>query len=262
MTFTDEQLSAYLDGALPEEDMTKITDALAASDELMERLESLKATDSWLERQFSALDDLPIRSETLDLIANHETQANESKSTGDDTVVALKPRAATARATGWPSWGQAIAASVALIVGVVTGMQMRTPSGAPTQAPLQTAGLIAPSSPLYDVLQKTPSMQPVNLAQQSMTAQPTLSFKTSSGSFCREFQLTGTNSQSRNVACRATDGWLIQASVASSINAVGGENYIPATADNAIIDQTIRSLMAGDILTAADETAAIERDWQ
>lgn len=254
MTFTDEQLSAYLDGALPESEMDAITDALADSDELAQRLANLRSADTWLRQEFAALDEKAMRQETLDLIHHHGAAEQENT---ENVVTFRKPRQAEAT-RGWPAWGQAVAASVTLAVGVLTGMQMGD-AIQPAGEVLQVAGMIKPSDPLHVVLQSTPSMQSSTF-DGGVTAMPTLSFAAADGSYCRELTITAASTENRSLACQTEGGWLVRASVAMP-KVTAGDGFTTASADTQLIDDTIRNLMQGDTLTPKQEKALIDSGW-
>lgn len=254
MTFSDEQLSAYLDGVLPDSEMDAITDALANSDELTARLARLRSADAWLQEQFSELDETPIRQETLDLIANHgAAPAAES-----NNVVSFQKPAPARTPSGWPAWGQAIAASVTLVVGVLTGMQIDSGSQ-PNESPQQVAGLIVVSSPLYPVLQNTASMQSTALSG-GRIATPTLSFASADGTYCRELTIVDARTENRSLACQAEGGWLVRASVTTP-KTPETDGFTTASASTQLIDDAVRSLMQGDSLSLDQEKNLIEMGW-
>ena len=60
MTVTDEQLSAYLDGELPEDDARAIDEALAQDPALQAALESLVAANDMARDAFDAMKDDPV----------------------------------------------------------------------------------------------------------------------------------------------------------------------------------------------------------
>lgn len=267
MTPTDEKLSAYLDGELSPEEMDQITDQLATDPTLASRLETLRASDAWLSRQFEAADQKPIRTDTLDLIKEFSgdrvnTQQEPSE---NDNVVALTPRSRWAPLAESLSWGHAIAASVALFIGIGAGWQFGGAERSASKiATLQTAGLIVPASPLYEVLETTPSLQRINLDSNSASARALMSFESVDGEYCRELQISSAESHSRSVACRTGGGWLVKATVARSGPALeNGTDFVPASsAESALIDQTILSLMKNDALSSADEGQLISKGWQ
>ncbi len=267
MTLTDEKLSAYLDGELSSEEMDRITDEVATDQTLAARLETLRASDAWLSRQFAAADEKPIRTDTLDLIKqfNNEQTSAQQETEGNNNVVELTPRSRWVSVTESLSWGHAVAASVALLIGVGTGWQFGgTERSGGEIATLQIAGLINPASPLYDVLETTPSLQRVNLESSAGSATALMSFESTDGEYCRELQVSMASSHSRSIACRTGNNWLVKATVASSGPApASGTEFIPAgSAGSALIDQTIVSLMKDDALSSADEGLLISKGWQ
>lgn len=264
MTLTDETLSTYLDGELPPEEMDRITDEVAASPVLAARLEAFRLSDKRLAHQFAAADKKPIRADTLDMIKQFGTQewASTSPSMESDTVVKFKQRTPWAAVIQRASWGQAVAASIALFIGIATGIQLDGNGGTANYATLQTAGLITDESPLYSVLEAVPSLERIDLVS-GASATPVMSFESADGGFCRELQVATGNSHSRSVACRSDYGWLVKATVASAGPApevtVG---FVPASALNSpLIDQTIMGLIKGDALNAIDEGQLIKNGW-
>lgn len=285
MTLDDETLAAYLDGELSEAEMDRITDLIASSPEAAARLEALRASDAWLTRQFAAMDRKPIRQNTLDLIENaglsKNTGLDENPSLGENpesdpanetasedgtaNVVTFRPRSrmATMIADNL-SWGHAVAASVALFVGVGTGMQLSAPQNG-HYASQQTAGLITPASPLFDVLERTPSLTAAALdTAGETTAMPLMSFRAKEGGYCREFQVASATAHSRNVACKDNSGWLIKVTVASAGPAPAANGgFTPAsTQENALVDSTVLGLMAGDALDRKGEQTLIDHGWR
>lgn len=267
MTLTDEKLSAYLDGELPSEEMDRITDEIATDQTLVARLETLRASDAWLSRQFAAADEKPIRADTLDLIKQFDNKqtSTQVKAQENSNVVTLKPNSRWASMTEHLSWGHAVAASVALFIGVGAGWQLgETGRSGSDFATLQTAGLILPASPLYDVLETTPSLETVSLDRETATATALMTFESTDGGYCRELQISTASSHSRSIACRTGVNWLVKATIASSGPApTSGSDFIPASsAESALIDQTVVSLMKDDALSSKDESRLISKGWQ
>lgn len=267
MTLTDEKLSAYLDGELPSEEMDRITDEIATDHMLAARLETLRASDAWLSHQFAAADEKPIRADTLDLIKQFDSKqtGTQEEAGKNGNVVTLKPNSRWASVTEHLSWGHAVAASVALFIGVGAGWQLGdTGRSGSDFATLQTAGLILPTSPLYDVLETTPSLETVSLDRETASATALMSFESTDGGYCRELQVSTASSHSRSIACRTGLNWLVKATIASSGPApASGSDFVPASsAENALIDQSILSLMKNDALSSEDESRLISRGWQ
>jgi len=269
MLVNNETLVAYLDGQLSTEEMDRITDLAASSPDLAAELEVLRAADARLAAQFAAVDQNPIRQDTLDLIKNFGASNAPAPEVNETNIVALKPRnRVMAAIVDNISWGQAIAASIVLVVGIGTGMQLTAPlnGDAGTYAALQSAGLITPASPLYDVLENKPSLTAATLAGANGTvATPIMSFRAKEGTYCREFIVISGPAHSRNVACRANSGWLIKIAIATAgagLAASVADGFVPASsAEDALMDNVILDLMVGDALDGGLEKTLIDRGW-
>lgn len=269
MTVNEETMIAYLDGELSTEEMDRITGLVASLPGLAAKLEALRASDTRLAEQFAAVDQKPIRQDTLDLIKNFGAGNAPTPSIDETNIVTFKPRNRVVAAIAANiSWGQAIAASIALFVGIGAGMQLTAPQNGDTSTyvTLQTAGLITPASPLYNVLENTPSLTTATLAGANDTAAtPVMSFRAKEGTYCREFTVISGPAHSRNVACRANNGWLIKIAVATAgagLAAPTGDGFVPASsAEDALMDNVILDLMVGDALDGALEKTLIDRGW-
>ena len=265
MTFSDEKLSAYLDGELSPEEMDQITDAVAASDELAARLEELGSADSWVKEQFAEVDNQPFRADTLALLKDpQDAQAPEASGTPEtDNIVAFKPMSDTPNPPKPVFWGQAIAASIALIVGVISGMQFGPGETSGANAPVQFVGSIPQGSQLHHMLETLPSLQEVTLNGTSDTATAMMTFPTRNGQYCREYAHRSAGAQTRNIACRTDDGWYITASVASQPSpTAAASGFIPAGAGDDLIDTLIVDMMTADALTSEGEAFLLENGWQ
>lgn len=252
---TDEQLSAFLDGALPEEDMAFVAAAIEEDESLAERLAELGDVDTSVRALFESSGETPIRRETLDLIdAAIPDEAQEIQI--EDNVVSLKPKTTAKQANNW--WPQAVAASVALVIGLTGGSYLTTEKTTENQF-AQMIGSVQASSPLYSALSSGISGEPVIFQGQTLT--PTASFATSGG-FCREFELSDATTNSRNIACTAGDSWTVVASVAADNTDTAQSAYSPASSSAAVIDQMILALIQGDILSQEDEQKLISSGWK
>lgn len=271
MTISDETLMAYMDGELSDAEMGEIEQQIETDAGLLARLERLQSADAFLVEKYGAVDAKPIRQDTLDLIAAHSTGESEVEITepaAEDisNVVSFKPKQtqqAEAVRSGW--WPQAIAASVALFIGFGAGTQYDTGTVEEDVDVYgyETAGVIAPSSPLYDVLENSPSLQETNVGgDTSLVAQPLMSFRSRTGSYCREFSVTAPQAASKNVACRGDEIWLIKATVTTAAMESAAGGFIPASGTEAsLVDAMILELMEGDALGPEDETALINSSW-
>jgi len=260
MTISDENLIAFMDGELPESDMTRIGKALETTPELVERLEGLRASDDQMRRTFARLDARPMRTDTLNLI---------NTAAAGETVLQFKPatQPGSAANDNNPWMRQAVAAALLLAVGFGGGALISPDGGQGTAGShsYQTAGIIEQNNPLFSVLENGMSASSVSLDMQGDTSvTPLTSFQTKNKGFCREFSVQSAQINSKNIACRTKETWTVVASVVQNdalSNAAGG--FITASqSGNQLLDAMILEWIDGDILDAEDEAKAIAKNWQ
>ncbi len=258
MTFTDETLSAFIDGELTDAEMDRIAEALADNSKIAARVERLRAADNWTKDQFDAIEDIPVRSQTNALLDRLAVQLAEDA--GQENVT-LPPDPRTAR-----TWAPAaVAASLALAVGFSAGTLI--PSGQHGETALQTSlsSEIGPEHPYFAALETTPSMAGSSVAAGgTRTFTPIASFKNTQGQYCREFGLKTANHASLNLACKDDQTWTIVASVMADTSPDRGvDGYVPASGKGAsLLDALIREQMEGDLLSPEDEAALIAHAWR
>lgn len=257
MTFTDETLSAFIDGELTDAEMARIADTLVDDPVLAARLQDLRAADSWTVDQFGAIEEVPLRAETTDLLDTLASELAKAGETGNVT-----PFPAARQSSRWmPS---AVAASLALAIGFGAGTLV--PSAEPstsTAKPALTAE-IGPSHPYFAALETTPSMaDSLVAAGEQQTLTPLASFRNTEGQYCREFSLRAEARASFNLACKGEDSWTVVASVMTdTAPAQGADAYVPASGNGtSLIDELIRDQMEGDLLSPEAEAALIDSAW-
>jgi len=77
MNFTDEQLSAFLDGELNQSEMEHIRKELVRDDNLAERLEEIAFTNSLIISKYEDIDSRPLPQAVVDLLANNSHKSNQ-----------------------------------------------------------------------------------------------------------------------------------------------------------------------------------------
>lgn len=259
MTLSDEKLTAFMDGELDEAEMEEIAQALESDDALVERLIALREADSWLRTRYDALDDKPISAVTED------TARQLVEKLGEATPANVLPLTRTPKKQHKADWRlPAIAASVALLVGLGTGQLLSPALHEPSaNDPLLAAGPVSPESPLFAALEHSVSgseIQPGNGGTTIIT--PLSLFETRDGHFCREYQVSGTTMASRGLACRQTGTWTVAISLVTPRAAQGslvGDYATASTGATSAIDTLIMEKIAGDILTQDDERALLEK---
>ena len=223
-TQRDEQLAAWLDGALPPVEAEAFAAEMARDPSLAAQAEAWRAHD----RQIT---------ETL----------NAAERPIDDALLArLGLSAAPAAANDNPRWparrwlagGTALAASVAAAV-------------------LLTLHGPVPGDPLSDALDRTASQASAQLAD-GRTITPTLTVRAADGRWCREFR-EGAESA---LACRAGGHWTVEARAHGAAAGDAGGIAVAGGADPAPLDAAYAKIKASDPLSAAEERRLLANRWQ
>jgi hypothetical protein len=245
MTFSDETLSAYVDGELDAATRTALEAAMATDRELAQRIARQRALRERVREAFAPVLTEPVPERLLASVRGGPAAG----STGN--VIAfqarLRPR------WSWPQWG-AMAAS--LVVGVLLGPVLLRPSA--PQTPLATSGGRVVAS---GVLARA-------LSQQLASAQPPgaavaigVSFRARSGGYCRTFVLRETQSLA-GLACREGPAWEVVALAQSEVPGAGGGYRQAGSALPPAVSGTLAELIVGEPLDAASEAAARTAGWK
>ena len=205
MNYTDEHLSAYLDGQLDEKQANALKVRLETDIHLAERLAAMLEADQAVRAAYEQELNRPVAPHILALLEEEDKQALRSDNRGN--VTHLSPRH---RRVLHPQWALPIAAVLAMAFGLFLGRA--SVSGKVEQNVLyaQMTGTITTSNPLYDTLESAPSAIPVKIdGKQSIMAQPILTFKTEDGRYCREFITENKQTAMRGLACRNKASWTL-----------------------------------------------------
>jgi hypothetical protein len=230
MKMTDELLSAFLDAALPEQDMEWVRQQLLQNEQLTERLADLAMVDTLVQQHYAQIDHQPLPDSVLQLL---------------DEV----PGQQSADIIAFPRWRnvqqhlQRHAAAVACIA-LFAGYGLSQMS----MAPQQTTAALSPA--VLQLLDSAPSGSVYAVAaEQQLT--PRLSFISQQGDFCRQFALQSTSAQAEHIACRIQGQWSIKATLATERSIDAGQ-YQTAAGGSAL-DGILDTLMAGPALTVTAE---------
>ena len=241
--FTDQHLSAYIDGELSEELTRALREALEHDADLSARFRALEQANQTFLSAHGDIEDEPIPQFLLDTIDEAGPIAEEK-----GTVVQMPSRPKSFRA-----WMMPLAACLVLAIGVGIGARLGL-NTSPVAKDAILAGPVAPRSNLHQVLETVQSGQ----VQDGLTA--VLSFTSVDGGFCREILSETT----RSVACRAPDQaqWTVLASVAQETESLD-KVYVPASADPAhAIEQVVDQLIVGIPLSADAEAKLLAGEWK
>ncbi len=227
---SDEQLSAWLDGALPPEEMALVEAAVAADPALAERAAAWQETDRRIVGAFAPIAQQPVDAEMLDRLG------------------LAKPPAPQPANDNPPWWrrhalplGGAIAAS---LVAVAVLLQ----TGSPVPSSDQGISL---------ALETTPSLSTSRLAD-GRELRPLLTVRSADGRYCREYQL----GKESGLACRDSEGWKVEATASAQPSAKPGEAVLAGGTGNTALDAAYSRIGAGDPLDAAAEAALLKNQWK
>ncbi len=243
--WTDEQLSAFLDGELAGADMDALAHALEADAGLAARMERLGSANTAYLGAVGAIDDTPMKT---NLKAAMETPPTAK-------VIAFKPRSISA----FVMEHRAIAASLLCAAGVFGLMSTMTRGAEDPLAP-GADGQIMASSPIYRMLESGRTGEVVTISA-SASATPRLTFASDDGGFCRQFDLVSGESASAAIACREGDGWKTQV-VAYGLPKPSGDFQTASAGKSEALEAFLDQRMSGAPMNAEDEAKLLEGGWK
>lgn len=240
---TDEQLSAYLDGAGDREICEIIDRALENDEALRARVEHLQRSDRALRGAIDA--QLGAVPERLEQIA------------ADKVAVAqfgVRPR------PRWLPQYAAIAASILIAfgAGAVIG-RLPGANSPPAVLAFGPAGLTA-GSDLADAISTAYSGVPAETPAGGVSIE--LSFRSAKGEFCRRFKFDRGPVSATGVACRKNGLWLIEGWTLSPTQTKRPAFAAAAGPSDAAIEAVIDRLGVEKSLNRNDEAAAIKSGWE
>ncbi|MCC5452215.1 hypothetical protein LMJ53_10830 [Rheinheimera sp. UJ51] len=240
MKITDEQLSAFLDAALPEAEMQQVREQLALNDDLVARLADLAMVDPILQQHYSEIEQRPVPAALLALLAENDapTAANDSK---PNNVVSMSRWRRVEQ--HWQRYAAAVAC-VALFGGY--GLSQLNHPTSSTMLAIQPA--------VQQHLSQSPSGQRYQIANEQLT--PQLSFVNKNGDFCRQYSVESATARTENIACQQQGEWQLKASLAFS--QVSNNNGYQTASGPSALDSVLDELMAGPALTLAEEQLRLQ----
>ncbi|MBO6525549.1 RseA family anti-sigma factor [Erythrobacter sp.] len=250
-TITDEMLSAFLDGELGASQADEVRVALDSDPALRARLAKFEQADATMRDAASNVVDRRLPQSVMAMLAGEKTSVAPLK--------AHRPR----RLGGSRFWPTALAASIALVLGLTIGVLYQGARlGNTVGSNAQIAARVAPGDPLFEALESTPSGQSVAFGEAGGSIQPMLSFASASGDPCREFMAVGSDDAVRAVACRERNSWRIDFAVRSE--SAGTKNgYQTASASDArLVSDYISDVMVGDAFGRETETEVMAEGWR
>lgn len=222
-TVSDEILTAFLDGELPQDERARVAAALGS--------------DAALAARFAQLQ-----------------QARAAATAAASRAAPGSPRAQ------WQRWS--LAASILAVVGAgIVFLSQQQPAGAQFALAPASGTTLARGHPLAATLSETASgtaREWPGPVTRGGTVYPVLSFRDGTGSLCRKFAVADGRAVSIGVACRRSGSWKIEAIAPAAGRSTAAEGNVPASGDMpAAVVAAIDRLMQGDALDASAEAAAL-----
>ncbi|MCZ4268835.1 hypothetical protein O4H48_13090 [Rhodobacteraceae bacterium G21628-S1] len=237
----DEVLMAYADGELPADEAAALEARLSEDADLAARVQVFSASAA-------ALQGLKHADTSAAMPAGLEQalRARVSSAAADTPAMVAADPVPAGNVVAFPQrrvplWTGALAATVALAVGLGAGLLAGKGTGPSGGA-----------DPVFAALDSLPSGEVTTLAD-GTELRMVASFNSSDGALCREYEKIGQNATGQlTVACRDQGAWVPQLVVALG----GAEGYAPASAPE-LLDLYYMQSEAGSVLPPEEERAAL-----
>lgn len=237
----DEVLMAYADGELPADEAATLEARLSEDADLAARVRVFSASAAALQglKHADTSAAMPAGLEQALRARVASAAADAPAMVAADPVPAGNVVAFPQRRV--PLWTGALAATVALAVGLGAGLLAGKGTGPNGNA-----------DPVFAALDSLPSGAATTLAD-GTELRMVASFNSSDGALCREYEQIGQNATGQlTVACRDQGAWVPQLVVALG----GAEGYAPASAPE-LLDLYYVQSEAGSVLSPEEERAAL-----
>lgn len=243
MTITPEILAAFVDGELPPSEMRHVEAEIANNPDLRSYVEQQLALRREIHDAFDVVLEAPLPER---LLATAERPDKGRKSAAE-----LLQGWLARHALAWSG----IAALTALVLGLGVGLAV-TGSRNANIFP-ENNGLIARGA-----LETALNTQMTAQRQQAQLAKIGISFRNKTGSYCRTFQIGGTEPQA-GVACHQGGAWRIALLTQTTTDAGANAPYQPAASGMPdVVRSAITDMISGTPLNAADERTALAAGWK
>jgi hypothetical protein len=242
--YDDQTLGAYVDGELDDAARESFERALATDPDLLRRVEAQRR----LHRALGAAFD-PTLTETLP-----DRLLQSARGPDRGTVVPIgTPKK---RSAGWeaPRWW-AVAAS--LVIGALLGRQVLAPRAETTLFATGPDGVVA-AGPLENALSQRLA------ADRAGSVQIGLTFRATSGEYCRTFAIRGARAAQAGLACRGPEVWHVRIIEAVTPNVTPGNAMRQASSTELPegVRHAVESSIQGEALDATAEVTARDAGWR
>jgi len=249
MTYTNEQLNAFLDNELEHGLMSEIREAIALDPALAQRFEDVAIADSAIRSVYSAIDTKPIPQSLVNLLSNSKNEQSHKISIPWIRRV-------------WQSSTKPMVAASFGVLTLVAIVSLFSITLAPTAQTTLAVGPVSTTSNLHTALSTVPSAISSEITKKEHgIITPVLTFLNHQDRFCREFKLQSTQSGTRSVACYQDNQWSIELSIPDSI-AENQNKYIPASSITpSAFENVVNSMILGDPISSDEEIRLIGNKW-
>lgn len=250
LDITDELLVAYVDDELDEAQRAMVRSVLDTNPALCRRADDMRLARDLLREGF------PLHSEKS-IPAPIEAAANRLA----DACVRRSSRRTSANSL--QSWRKyAVAAGVVCVTVSTSYLAWRIGSER-TPQPVTALMRIDPETPLYRVLEYTPSAAVTNVPAENSAVRAVLTFRAKDGRFCREFEILARSGGSTGIACRERGEWRAEVLLSAAAAPPNSNYYTPAgSADEPAVAEVAERLIQGDPLGAQEEASLLTSGWR
>lgn len=241
-TIDEARVIAWLDGELSEAEAAWMAHAVAADPMLAATADRHRRMKARFTAAFGPIADMAVPEQdrerepapVISLAAVRAERAAKAKA---------RAKAAPAGPSELSRWTIPAMVAASLIVGVLSGYGMSSPSGVADRP-----GALAVSPKIASALD-------TQLSGDAGTIRVALTFRDSAGDYCRSFTATHVS----GIACRQSGAWQLR--YASPGTGAAQSDYRMAGTDAAAA-QIVSAMIAGDPLDRRAETAARDQGWK
>lgn len=251
MNYTDEQLSALLDGELDADAQRQLRQAMAKDAQLAKRYADLAMIDTEIKTLFEEIDSQPIPQSIINLLA-------------DTDDIPLSNPEPIRQPIAWRPWMNRAAAVLVLGAGIGIGNMMFNSGNTSTShyASTMQYGPVSTSSSLAQILNHgAMAVKHALPDDHAAHVTPVLSFRHKDGRLCREFTASKADSTNRAVACFDQQQWQIVLTAQGQQSALENEYETASAITPSAFEKQVRNMMEGDPLSIAQEGVLRKRGW-
>jgi Putative zinc-finger len=253
MSISDEQLHAYVDGELSDEERAHVEQAISQDAETAQRIAAQQALRQRLRGTFDAVLQEPVPDRLVGLV--NEAKFPEITPVSDLSAARDKARRTAGSVLSSKSGWFAIAAS--LLVGSIAGLLAARWNGDADLTTFRDGKLVARGALASALDEQLASANPPDAS-----VRIGLSFKAKSGRYCRTFEFAGPQGTA-GLACHDQQHWRVLTLVETPARVGADPAYRMAGSDlPPLLLQSVSENVSGDPLDAAAEARARSAGWQ